>query len=178
MDIQIWDNLQMKEYISKTQRQTVIDSDHRGLKYKGFRYFGPGFLKEELIDEEIDYLCRLNPLYGNNSERNLAKDQSVVSLVDSEVNGILSLIYGKFYWDSPHYKIQFLDVCEDSRHRGVATALIRRLNEPSVLSGKSLAVTNCEYSALGRKYAKHVLERDLTGKQLRIYNEETGRRIK
>lgn len=178
MEIQIWDNQQIKDYISKKDRKIDISPDYHKVRYEGFNFFGPKFISDMFNEMEIGNLYRVNRLYDLDPKRHFTRDRAVVNLDGSEINGILSLIYGNFYFDFPHYQINFLDVHEEKRNQGIATNLVRSLNDAPFLFGEKLAISGYDYSALGRRYAKHVLERELTGENFEVFNQETGVRIK
>ena len=91
-------------------------------------------------------------------------DRALIARLGSEVIGIVHCEWkrctlGHDFWA---YELALVDVHEAWRERGIATSLLRALDEQSWLSGKILKMTS--FTPLGRERLPGVLKRHLRAK--------------
>jgi hypothetical protein len=155
MEIEIWNNQQMQEHIDRKD-YPVDRLPYMSEHFKGFTYFSPDFVEFRFKTED--------------STKNSKKDRAVVALENTDLVGIFSFLWMKGEYDFEHYYPRFVDVTKDKRSQGIGTALVKRLNKPCFLWGKTLMVMEGSYTRDGNDYIKKVIERELTGEHFKIVN--------
>jgi hypothetical protein len=144
MEIDIWNNQQVQEHLNEKNYPTWHHAC--GQDYVvGFNYVTPNFIKSRLEAQD-------------NYDNSLA-DRSVVCLEDKNLIGIFAFMH--FGKPASCFFPRFLEVRDDRLHRGVATALVKRLNDPCFLWGNVLSLNNSYYTEDGMKYLKKVMDREL-----------------
>ena len=161
MEIEIWDNLQMQNYIDKKLVSTMAEN-HGQRYFRGFTFFGPDFIESRPAFDSGQCPFELQDL------NSFKEDRHVVALEDSDLVGLFSLMFGFFHYEFPHYYRRIFEVREDKRDQKIATSLVRRLKEPCFLHGKVLMIRESSYTADGNKYLKKVIDRELKDAPFRV----------
>ena len=168
VEIDIWDNRQIQEYINLVNLPT--EKTGKNLHYKGLSFFGPSFIKDR-YEEDVVYsnekeISRLEE-QEIKGEVNSDYDRNIVAISDGEIVGISSFLWNKERYEFWSYYIRFISVKQDWKGVGIGTNLIKRLNEPCFMWNKILMLPR-HYEKEGEKYLIKIINRELTGEHFAI----------
>ncbi len=157
--IEIWDNNQLEDWLNMGHETYTTEGT---LKIRGFEYLQLSEVRDRRVSRGNIYSQEnnLSPLEIQ-SERKLEKDaydRSIVGLVDEELAGIWIFNWIKT-WNFWNYYSKFFDVRKDYKNNGLATILIKTLNQAEFIKGKIVQIGN--YSPEGRKYLCHLINREM-----------------
>lgn len=161
MEIEIWDNKKMKEWVSRTKHPIA----HDGRTYSLFQYFGPHY-------------SQIREVPKGDSPLSAKMDRTIVAFERKDLEfgvkniedmfGIFTFHFERKNCSHYYYTPGILEVRMDKWGQRIATRLIQRLNQPCFLWGRTLMIKPTDYTPDGQWLIKPIIERTLDGNLFNI----------
>ena len=172
--IEQWDYNQLAEYLAQDH---LLDEEKDGKVLKGFMY-----LRQELpsrFENQDPYhnYCSIThkdltvmEIMRILHKRREQYHHALITKRQHDVVGALIAQWVKFHEEFWHYHIRFVDVREDCRNQGIATKLLRTLNEADFLKQKILYMGML--SVDGERYLRHIVHREMKARDYALVFED------